>query len=110
MKFKLGVQPDKTTSEIWFAMGFVEVACLTLLGRELIVTSLQDGKHGTNSLHYSGKALDVRTRGLTQDECLLVSSYLKTYLAPLGFDIIVEVDHIHIEYDPKGRIFYRWTD
>ena len=65
---------------------------------ELIITSTYEGNHGAGSLHYSNDAYDIR-RPLT-----VQSGGIKIIKGILGksFDIIWKVDHIHIEYDPKG--------
>jgi hypothetical protein len=95
---------------------------------ECVVTSITDGKHRTGSLHYIGRAADLRTRsfdmvvtfgrlGNPKPEPTLVeldafkhavASTLRRSL-PDDFDVIYEptdstigrVEHIHIEFDPK---------
>ena len=54
-------------------------------GAVLTVTSIVDGKHSRGSLHYVGYAFDCRIRDLSPDQ----------------LDIVVEDDHIHVEYQPK---------
>jgi len=63
---------------------------------ELVITSGRDGKHGLNSLHYQGLAVDLRTWNL-------LATVVARIRAELGsdFEVILEKDHIHIEYDPK---------
>tara|TARA_R110000850_G_scaffold44057_2_gene112554 strand:- start:3402 stop:3872 length:471 start_codon:yes stop_codon:yes gene_type:complete len=64
-----------------------------------------DGVHGAGSKHYTGEAFDCRTRnipgglpGQTQ-----IYSTIKRVLGS-DFDVILEKDHIHVEYDPKTKI------
>lgn len=65
-----------------------------------VITSASDGKHGANSLHYKGKALDLRTHNIPASAIPLVVQSLKDALGA-QFDVVLEKDHIHIEFDPK---------
>jgi len=67
---------------------------------ELVITSLTDGRHKVDSLHYRGQAADIRIRGLADP--VAVVTRLKNELDE-WFDIVLEADHIHFEYDPKER-------
>jgi hypothetical protein len=71
-----------------------------ILGLELTITSGTDGKHKRGSKHYSGEALDVRTRNLTKANVKRVVDMLAARLGR-GYDVVLETDHIHVEYDPK---------
>lgn len=66
--------------------------------KELVITSLNDGRHMKNSLHYSGKAADLRTWHI--DDVNLFAAELSQAIGK-DFDVVVESDHIHLEYDPK---------
>lgn len=68
-------------------------------GAELVITSAKDGKHGPKSLHYEGLALDLRSRNLNGREMFVVAD-LKLALGP-DYDVVLEADHIHVEYDAK---------
>lgn len=67
---------------------------------EYCVTSLLDGVHGPNSLHYVGLAMDLRTRHLKDPE--LVNALARRLQDELGrmYQVIVERDHIHLEVSP----------
>jgi hypothetical protein len=65
-----------------------------------VITSASDGKHGANSLHYQGLALDLRTRDLPEDMTQTIYSELKDALGE-QFDVVLEDDHLHIEFDVK---------
>lgn len=57
--------------------------------------------HSVGSLHPFGLALDFRIFYFSQDVLAKVVKELKDVLRPQGFDVFLESDHIHIEYDPK---------
>jgi len=72
---------------------------------EFVITSVTDGTHSANSLHYSGRAFDMRTKPAPGD---LVVRYRDRLRATLGseFDVVLEGqgtpnEHIHVEWDPK---------
>lgn len=65
-----------------------------------VITSCSDGKHGPNSLHYSGNALDLRTHHLRSEQVHPVFIKIKEALGQ-QFDVVLEGDHIHVEFDPK---------
>ena len=70
------------------------------VGLPCVITSGSDGKHGPNSLHYKGKALDLRTNNLRPEQVHPVFMALKAALGE-QFDTVLEGDHIHVEFDPK---------
>lgn len=70
-------------------------------GYSLVITSLNDSKHMSGSLHYSGNAADIRTRDLKDPAKSLIPKKIKETLHP-DYDIVVEPTHLHIEYQPKG--------
>jgi hypothetical protein len=69
-------------------------------GVPCVITSGSDGKHGPNSLHYQGKALDFRTRHLRPDQVHPIYTALKAALGA-QYDTVLEEDHVHCEFDPK---------
>lgn len=68
-------------------------------GFQCVITSGTDGKHGVNSLHYKGLALDFRTRHLPPGVAGKIAARCRERLGN-DYDIVVEGDHIHGEYDP----------
>ncbi len=81
-------------------------------GVELVFTSGRDGKHSLTSLHYSGNAVDLRTRDLKAKDTFLPSLIRDRLAERLGldYDVIFEQDpddpdndHIHLEYQPRRR-------
>lgn len=70
---------------------------------EMVVTSVVDGVHGFGSLHYVGYASDVRTWEILDDLLPKFTGGLSEALGP-EFDVVLESDHIHIEFKPKHKI------
>ncbi len=66
----------------------------------LVVTSVCDGKHSPNSLHYKGLAIDLRTRYFNSIEKGIAAKELQKALGD-EYDVVVELTHIHVEWDPK---------
>ena len=66
---------------------------------EVIVTSTYEGNHKAGSLHYANRAFDIGLPNSGRSE------FAKEIPEDLGddFDFVVEFDHYHIEYDPKGE-------
>lgn len=98
MKFKPGVvlalRPEMAS-----ALPAIDRAFYAGAGHEATITSGKDGVHMTTSLHYAGLAVDVRTRDLSASQIEAVRAALARELGS-NFDVVVESDHIHIEYDP----------
>lgn len=68
-------------------------------GLEAVITSGTDGEHMPGSLHYKGRAIDLRLPPINY-----VAQVMKKLKDVLGkdFDVVLEKDHIHVEHDPKG--------
>ncbi len=67
------------------------------------ITSISDGQHSRKSKHWLGNAFDVRTRELPEAASIDGVAYLLRQALPEDYDVVVESDHIHVEYDPKGK-------
>ena len=71
---------------------------------ELCITCGSDGKHGRASKHFVGNAIDIRTfslpGGYVGDGAKRATAKLKDLLGS-EFDVVLEGDHIHVEWDPK---------
>jgi len=65
-----------------------------------VITSAVEGRHMRKSKHYTGEALDYRIYYLTHDE---KHDFLENMTEALGddYDVVMQKDHLHIEYDPK---------
>lgn len=96
MLIKPGVKLTGIRSEILLAAVVAE-GVYRNEGQQCMITSALDGKHMDNSLHYSGQAIDLRIAGLKD-----AKSTADAIRVALGaeFDVILESDHIHVEYQP----------
>jgi hypothetical protein len=72
-------------------------------GHDFTITACVDGKHMAGSLHYTGAAIDVRTRDIPLADVQKLIARIKACLAD-DFDVLLEVDHIHIEFQPKQAL------
>jgi uncharacterized protein YcbK (DUF882 family) len=69
------------------------------LGCTIMITSGTDGVHKVGSFHYTGEALDFR---LPPVPIHLFVAAMQQHLGR-AYQVIVETDHIHVEYDPKRK-------
>lgn len=101
MTFKESVTKQNVQPPIWYALGIAEMV-YRYNGMRLVVTSLTDSHEDRpQSLHNKGLAADLRTRNIPADLLRSVHGSLVSVLNPLGFDVVLEGNHIHIEFDPK---------
>lgn len=102
VQYKPGVS-GTPTAPIQTAISKADAIYTTWGVSVLVVTSLRDGKHSAGSLHYSGNAVDLRRWDL--DARKITSQVVSQLKSQLGsdYDVILESDHIHVEYDPKGQ-------
>ena len=104
MLLKNTVTHDQVQGCIWYACGVVE-SIYRANGLRCVVTSMRDSHEAKpNSLHHQGLAVDVRTRDVPQDLRVQLIQQVRNRLVGLGFDVVPETDHLHIEYDPKGKL------
>jgi len=92
-----GLRPELLLAAV-AAMRVYETA-----GHDFIITACVDGKHMTGSLHNAGAAIDVRTHDIVPAEVQKLIAQIKTCLGG-DFDVLLEVDHIHIEFQPKQAL------
>lgn len=105
MKAKATVQLAGCTFQLGYAAAVMETAYRNA-GAELVLTSARDSVHGTGSLHYTGNAIDGRTRNLSLSQGNKILAQLKAELESLGFDVIDErgkpgAPHFHVEFQLK---------
>jgi len=66
------------------------------------VTSANDSRHHDDSLHYKNRAFDIRIYNIVGDVHHEAKLWAKRIQIELGldYDVVYEIDHIHVEYDP----------
>ena len=100
IKFKIGTKVSGIRTELILAI-LVAEGVYNEHGTDLVLTSVNDGRHSYTSLHYSGSAVDIRTRNLPKDTNVqLIVGGIEKALSN-EYDVVLEKDHIHIEYQPK---------
>ncbi len=74
-------------------------------GFDCVITSCTDSKHSNTSLHYPGYAIDFRTKalGMTQEAAKLIRNDILERLPGKDYEVIVEGNHLHGEFQPKWR-------
>jgi hypothetical protein len=94
MLVKLGVNIDRLERSIRRALNIIDAVNKELEHEEAVVTSTYEGDHSPSSLHYAHLAVDIRL-GMNKQQTV------KALRRALGrkFDVVLEKDHIHIEYD-----------
>ena len=99
MKLKPGVKIVGINPEL--IMGLMAAQkVFDALGIDMVVTSVMDGKHSSTSLHYAGNAADIRISNIPTKLVTQVSTHIASAL-PNDFDVILETDHIHLEFQPR---------
>jgi len=98
--FKAGATRDGLLYEITSKFDDIDAIHKKMIRREAIITSARDGAHMKNSLHYKGRAIDLRIYDMPMGVAQKVVTELKNKLGR-NYDIVLEHDHIHLEYDPK---------
>lgn len=96
MLIKAGVNISRLRPEIRKKLNEIARWIWSIEEKELIVTSTYEGSHSEGSLHYANLAVDIRR----QDRGNAVRDELKDKLG-MDYDVVLESDHIHVEYDPK---------
>ena len=97
MKIKPGVRIQGARPELVIGLMVAQEVFLEH-GSALTVTSIIDGAHTRGSIHYSGNAADLRIWELKDPN--ETANALNQALGG-DFDVIVEKDHIHLEFQPK---------
>ena len=100
MILKQGIDVKGLQPEILLAV-MVAFKVFHSCGYHLVITSALDGKHSKRSKHYIGQAVDLRIRHIGDD--VFLNSIVReiSHNLTTDYDVVLESDHIHIEYDPK---------
>ena len=103
MKLKPGVRLLGIRPELTVAMQIANTVLTTAIsGYTMTITCCTEGKHTHSSKHYTGCAFDLRTSDFPSGVAHSVTMQLARVLGA-DFDVILESDHIHIEFDPKEQ-------
>ncbi len=96
MLIKAGVDISRLRPEIRKKLSRLATIIWECNEGEMVVTSTYEGNHSESSLHYANLAIDIRKN-------IMKPLSFKQIKRELGrdYDVILESDHIHIEYDPK---------
>ena len=103
LKLKSGVSMNGVKPELVLGLQ-VALGYFSSCGiNDMVITSLVDGKHSTGSLHYVGYAADLRIWAINEED---LAEFTEGLAVELGneFDVVLEKDHIHMEFQPKNRI------
>lgn len=100
LKFKPGVQLTITEA----INKILDGVNLAYLGFNVpcVVTSGSDGKHMKQSKHYTNEALDFRISDIQPQDLQPIVKACKEILGK-DFDVVLEGNHLHVEYDPKVK-------
>ena len=74
-------------------------------GYQMTITSGNDGKHMSGSKHYVNNAVDLRIWGIAEDGFLQIIGNEMQEMLDLhksGYQVVIESDHYHVEFDPKN--------
>lgn len=104
MRLKPGVRMRTVLPQLVIGMMVLDAVYKNVTGADMVVTSITDGQHSSKSQHWLGGAFDSRTKlaNIPRDTAEQIAAESRAQLGP-DWDIVVEDDHIHSEYDPKGR-------
>ena len=100
LKLKAGVRCVGMKPELMLAVAICHDT-YDKWGGDCIITSMCDGTHSSGSLHYSGAAIDLRTRHIPDTTAASITKELKNSLG-VDFDVVLEDNHIHVEFQPKS--------
>ena len=102
MKLKRGVKAIGLRPELLLGL-MVADAVWSSNGQDMVITSLNDSDHSRTSLHHSGQGGDLRIRYFDDSVKMKVADELRDALGNSpDYDVVLEADHIHLEYQPKG--------
>ncbi len=99
IKIKAGVRLHGLTPQILIGLAAAECA-YSETGYDVVITSGVEAKHkALKSKHYTGNAIDLRINHIMDP--LIHKRIVKRLQDALpGFNVILESDHIHMEWDP----------
>lgn len=99
MKVKTGVSVAKCKGVMFHAAIVAEQVFRHFGYAEAIITGGDEDGHRTRK-HPDGEALDFRIWYLAKESVVAIADEIRRRL-PEDYDVVVEADHIHVEWDPK---------
>lgn len=99
LSVKPGVRIRGISNEILLAINVAQSIYADSGEAMMTITSLTDGRHNSGSLHHTGEAVDLRLPKIVDAKTM--RDRLSAILHLVGYDVVLEATHIHIEYDPK---------
>ena len=99
MRIKNGVRFHSPGDAMAAAVHVVSFVCRSYSVDCCITGGIE--KHEPPSKHVTGGGLDFRTRDFPSLEDLHHFYQAVTERLGDGFDVVLESDHLHVEYDPK---------
>ena len=100
MLLKFGVDISRLARPIRRKLELIDSIFYRNAGREAVITSTYGDNHSPSSLHYQNKAIDLRSKGILPHVQQEILQQLEMHLGG-DYDVILEANHYHIEYDPK---------
>ena len=99
LKVKASVRPRSLT----ISAGVINAASSMGLTEDMVITSGNDSTHMEGSKHYTGEALDVRTKHLPATLKTALAEMVRQRLGP-KYQVILESvgtpnEHLHVEFD-----------
>ena len=105
IQVKAGVDLRGIGTEILLGVTILD-AVFAAHGAKLLITSCRDSKHMEKSKHAIGDAVDIRLASRWVTTANIDLTVLNEARAALGdqFDLVLESDHYHCEFDPKADL------
>ena len=94
------------SNEMLFALMVIEGVFRYYGVEDVVVTAGTEGSRSRvkGSRHIIGQALDFRTRHWPDDHRTVIPHEIRQSLGP-DYDVVLEKDHLHVEYDPQPLEF-----
>ena len=100
---KNGASVSGIRPEMVLAFVIIQQILWIKYGFRAVIVSGKDSKHGRGSLHFVGLALDLSTRDMKPTDLGPATIALKEALGD-DYDVVLESNHWHIEFQPKVGI------
>ena len=100
LAIKTGARVGLTTPRMVLAALIIEGAYADSGIPLCTLTAGLDGKHMASSKHYTGDAWDVRINNVPPEKLEPLRKLIAERLGA-DFDVVLESDHFHVEFDPK---------